>query len=246
MKCVLPWYQSKSIFRELGPFVFVERKADVIDLHTHSFLSDGALIPSELVRRFEALGYAAVAITDHADSSNLDHLVPRIVRVSHDLNRCQSVKVIPGVELTHVPPQLIRSLVEKARALGAKLVVIHGETIVEPVAPGTNREGLEAGADIIAHPGLITPDEVRLAAKKGVFLEISARKGHSLTNGHVARLAIEAGATLVLDSDSHGPGDFMTEEFAGKVVEGAGLNSGSLQKLLSNSRLLLEKIGFSL
>ena len=217
----------------------------MIDLHTHTLFSDGVLIPSELIRRFETLRYAAVAITDHADSSNLDYLVPRIVQVASDLNRCQSVRVIPGVELTHVPPSLIGALVEKARVLGAKLVVIHGETIVEPVAPGTNRAGLDACADIIAHPGLITPEEVRLAAEKDIFLEISARKGHCFGNGHVAKLAKEAGARLVLDSDGHAPGDFMSEEFARKVVEGAGLATGSLQDLLSNSRLLLNRIGFS-
>lgn len=218
----------------------------MIDLHTHSFFSDGVLIPSELVRRLESMGYLAVAITDHVDSSNLDHVVPRIVRVAEELNHAQSVKVIPGVELTHVPPVFIPSMVQKAREMGARLVVIHGETIAEPVAPGTNRAGIEAGADILAHPGLIRPEEVALAVRKGVFLEITARKGHSLTNGHVAKLAAEAGARLVLNSDGHAPGDFMTEDFARKVTQGSGLPSDSLQQFLSNSRLLLGGIGFSL
>ncbi|MBW1768984.1 MAG: histidinol phosphate phosphatase domain-containing protein [Deltaproteobacteria bacterium] len=215
-------------------------------MHTHSFLSDGELIPSELVRRLEFLGYSAVAITDHADSSNLDFLVPKIVQAARDLNNSQSVRVIPGVELTHVPPALIRPLVKKARELGARLVLIHGESIVEPVVPGTNRAGLEAGVDIIAHPGLITIEELKLAAEKGIFLEISARKGHSFTNGHVAKLTSEVGAQLVLNSDAHSPGDFMTEEFARKVVEGAGLPSDSFSTLQSNARLLLEKIGYPL
>lgn len=218
----------------------------MIDLHTHSLFSDGELIPSELVRRFERLAYRAVAITDHGDSSNLDHLVPRIVRVAEDLNQFQSVKVIPGVELTHVPPNLIGTLVERARGLGAKIVLVHGESIVEPVAPGTNRAGLEARVDIIAHPGLISREEVEMAAENGIFLEISARKGHSFTNGHVARLASEIGAKLVLNSDGHSPGDFMGEDFARKVVEGAGLPSGSLSTLLSNARLLLERVGYPL
>ena len=218
----------------------------MIDLHTHSLFSDGTLIPSELIRRLEAMGYLAVAITDHVDSSNLDHVVPRIVRVAEELNHAQSVKVIPGAELTHVPPVFIPSLVRRAREMGARLVVIHGETIAEPVAPGTNRAGIEAGADLLAHPGLIRPEEVKLAISKGVFLEISARKGHCLTNGHVAKLATEAGARLVLNSDSHGSGDFMTEAFAAKVTQGAGLPSDSYQQLLSNSRLLLGGIGFPL
>lgn len=215
----------------------------MIDLHTHSLFSDGELIPAELVRRVEYLGYSAVAITDHSDSSNFDYIIPRIVKVSEDLNQSQSVKVIPGIELTHVPPELIKSLVKRARELGAKLVVLHGETIVEPVAPGTNRAALEADVDILAHPGLITLDEVQLAAQKGIFLEISARKGHSLANGHVARLAEDAGAGLVLNSDAHSPSDFMTQEFAAKVIAGAGMPKDSLSKLLSNSRRLLEKVG---
>jgi histidinol phosphatase-like PHP family hydrolase len=163
--------------------------------------------------------------------------------VAEDLNRVQRVKVVPGVELTHVPPGLMGALVKRARALGARLVVVHGETIVEPVAKGTNSAGLEAGADIIAHPGLITEKEVALAAEKGVYLEITSRRGHSLSNGHVARLASEAGAKLVLNSDSHAPGDFMTREFAQEVVQGAGLPSDGLDLLLSNARELMEKIG---
>jgi putative hydrolase len=218
----------------------------MIDLHTHSLFSDGALIPSELVRQVETIGYTAVAITDHADSSNLDHIVPRIAQVALDLNRAQSVKVIPGVELTHVPPDLIGVLLERSRELGAKIVVVHGETIVEPVAPGTNRAALESGADIIAHPGLLSRDEARMAAEKGILLEITARKGHSLANGHVVRLAAETGARLVLNSDAHSPGDFLSEPFARKVVEGAGLPPDAFSQLLENARSLLEKIGDSL
>jgi len=218
----------------------------MIDLHTHSFFSDGSLIPSELVRRVGEAGYAAVAITDHADSSNLDHLVPRMVRVADDLNRTQSVKVIPGVELTHVPPELIDALVKKARDLGARLVVIHGETMVEPVAPGTNRAGLDAGADIIAHPGLIGLEEARLAAARGIFLEITARKGHSLGNGHVAKLALEAGASMLLNSDGHAPGDFLSKALAPKIAQGAGLPADAFLQLQSNARKLLDRLGYCL
>ena len=216
----------------------------MIDLHTHSLFSDGVLIPSELIRRFEVLGYSAVAITDHADPSNLDNIIPRIVKVAELLNSSQSVVVIPGIELTHIPPKLIAANVDEARNLGAKLVVIHGETIVEPVPPGTNKAGIEAGVDILAHPGLLKKEEARLAAEKGVFLEITSRKGHSYTNGHVAKMARETNARLVLNSDTHAPGDLMTEKFASQVIEGAGLPPGYLSTVLSNSRQMLEQIGY--
>ena len=216
----------------------------MIDLHTHSLFSDGELIPSELVRRLEFLGYRAVAITDHSDASNLDFIIPRIIKVADDLNRSQTVKVIPGVELTHIPPRSIGSFIAKARELGARLVLVHGESIVEPVAIGTNRAAIEGGADILAHPGLISDEDAALAAEKGVMLEISARAGHSFTNGHVAGMARNAGAGLVLNSDAHSPDNLMTREFAGKVAEGAGMPPGSLSSLLSNSSQLLRKIGY--
>lgn len=195
----------------------------MIDLHTHTFFSDGALVPSEHVRRFEVLGYEAVAITDHADSSNMDFIIPRIVQAARDLNPLSKTRLIPGIELTHVPPPLLARLTIRARELGALIVVAHGETPVEPVAPGTNRAALEAGVDILAHPGFITGEEAALAAKKGIFLELSGRKGHSLTNGHVARMAEQAGALLAVNADAHEPEDFMTAERAETVALGAGL-----------------------
>ena len=216
----------------------------MIDLHTHSFFSDGVLIPSELVRRFESLGYSAVAITDHADSANLDFIIPRMIKLASCLNAVQSVTVIPGIELTHVPPASIATLVREARKLGAALVVIHGETVVEPVAPGTNRAGIESGADILAHPGLISDEDAALAAQKGTLLEITSRSGHSLTNGHVAKAAAKAGAGLVLDSDTHSPENMMTEGFARRVIEGAGLPAEAFAVVMSNARRLLEKIGY--
>ena len=181
----------------------------MIDLHTHSIFSDGVLIPSELVRRAEVLGIKAIGITDHADASNLDFIIPRIVAVAERLNRVNHIKTVPGIELTHVPPSQIGPLAEQARSLGAKIVVVHGETIAEPVVPGTNRAALSADIDILAHPGLISEEEVVMAAGKGILLEISARKGHSLTNGHVAKLAGRHGAELVLNSDAHEPSDLI-------------------------------------
>lgn len=214
----------------------------MIDLHTHSLFSDGELLPSELVRRLEAMGYSCVAITDHVDSSNLDFVTPRLAKVARDLNQRQSVTVIPGVEITHAPPELIGSLVKEARELGAEIVLVHGETIVEPLPEGTNRAAILSGVEILAHPGLIDPEDVKLAAERGVYLEISARQGHSLTNGHVARWAKEFGARLVLNSDAHSIHDLMTRQFAQRVAHGSGLEDKALEEMLANSRELIEKI----
>ena len=214
----------------------------MIDLHTHSFLSDGDLLPTELVRRAEHIGYRVIAITDHVDQSNLDFVVPRLAELAESLNKVMRIKTIPGVELTHVPPVTIGELADRSRSLGAKLVVVHGETIVEPVSPGTDHHALEAGVDILAHPGLISPEDVKLAAQRDIFLELSARRGHSLTNGHVAKLAMEMGARLVLNTDTHEPSDLITIEYAMAVVRGAGLNEEQIKAVLLNSEQLAERI----
>jgi putative hydrolase len=203
----------------------------MIDLHTHSIFSDGELVPAEHLRRVEVLGYVAVAITDHADGSNMDFIVPRLVRVAKELNRQSRTRLIPGIELTHVPPALIFEMTRQARELGARIVVGHGETVAEPVAEGTNMAALLAGVDVLAHPGFITLEEAEIAAQKGIFLELSGRKGHCLTNGHVARIAQETEAKLAVNADAHGPGDFLTIEMAEKVALGAGLSLDRYERL---------------
>jgi histidinol phosphatase-like PHP family hydrolase len=208
----------------------------MIDLHTHCLFSDGELVPAEHLRRVEVLGYEAIAITDHADSSNMDFIIPRLVAVAKDLNQHSSTRLIPGIELTHIPLAMIAELAKRARELGALVVVAHGETVSEPVLPGTNRASIEAGIDILSHPGLISEADASLAAQKGVFLELSGRKGHSLTNGHVARMALAAGAKLMVNADAHGPGDFLTAAAAEIVALGAGLSRQQYEKIRQDTK----------
>ena len=213
----------------------------MIDLHTHSLFSDGVLVPSELVRRAVMKGYEVIAITDHADASNLDFAIPRVAAACRELNKRWKITALPGIELTHIPPETFSELTDRARSLGAAIVVAHGETLVEPVHPGTNRAAIEARVDILAHPGLISKDEAELAARNGVYLEITSRKGHSLSNGHVARIAVETGTRLVIDTDTHEPGDLITDEFAVNILLGAGLNRDLIDEVFRNSRELASK-----
>jgi histidinol phosphatase-like PHP family hydrolase len=194
----------------------------MIDLHTHSTFSDGELIPSELVRRAVVHGYKAIAITDHADFTNIEHILGCMKNVK-SLEEDYDIRIFPGVELTHVPPEKMPKLVELARRLGAEIVVVHGETIVEPVPEGTNHMAVTLDIDILAHPGFITLEDAEKARGNGICLELTSRNGHNRTNGHVARIAQETGAHLVVDSDTHAPGDLINDEIALKIAMGAGL-----------------------
>jgi len=214
----------------------------MIDLHTHTIFSDGELVPAEMARRAEVLGYEAIAFTDHVDHSNLDFVVPRIVSVCQHLSRVGSITLIPGVEVTHVPPGLIHDIVTEARSLGARIIVVHGETIVEPVTPGTNRASLLSPIDILAHPGLITIEEARLAAERSIFLEISTRKGHSLTNGHVAMMARESGAQLLINNDAHAPSDLVSPEQALRIARGAGMTDLEIDRMIANAAEVVRKL----
>lgn len=214
----------------------------MISLHTHSLLSDGDLVPSELARRCEIKGYRYLGITDHVDDSNIEDIALNTIKVCKEINKFFKIKVIPGVEITHVSPEHISDLAREARKIGIKLIVVHGETIVEPVKPGTNFAGLNSDIDILAHPGLITKKEVELAKKRGIMLEITTRKGHSLTNGYVAKIALEVGASLVLNTDAHSPSDLVTYDFAVKVARGVGLNLNQIKKLFKNSEKFAKEI----
>jgi histidinol phosphatase-like PHP family hydrolase len=212
----------------------------MIDLHTHSTFSDGELIPSELVRRAVVKGYKAIAITDHADFTNIEHILSCMKNIK-PLGDDYDIRVFTGVELTHVPPGKIPRLVEKARLLGAEIIVVHGETIVEPVPEGTNHVAVTLDIDILAHPGLITKEDVELAQDNDIALEITTRCGHNRTNGHVARAAREAGASLIVNTDTHAPEDLITDEMAFKVAIGAGLDEKSARKATLSQPLSLIK-----
>jgi len=214
----------------------------MIDLHTHTTFSDGELIPAELVRRATKAGYQGLAITDHADPSNLHLILDNLLPFAKQAGPFLDLNLIVGVELTHVPPPLIPDMVEQARAAGAMLVVVHGETIVEPVARGTNLAAIEAGVDVLAHPGLITEQEVLLAAEKGVHLEITTRKGHSLTNGHVAAMARRFGAKLVIDNDAHAPGDLISQDLRRQVALGAGLSQEEYLEAERNAQHIMSRV----
>ena len=210
------------------------------DFHTHTFLSDGVLSPIELIRRAIVVGYQTMAITDHVGPGNLEYVLSTLKKDCEMAEKRWDIKVFTGVEITHTPIEDIDLLAKDARALGAQVVNVHGETIMEPVVSGTNLAAVSSQyVDILAHPGLITLDEASLAAENGVFLEISGRKGHGLANGHVANIARKTGAPLILDSDAHEPDDLMTQEYAEKVAIGSGLNEKEKETILNQSPLTL-------
>lgn len=216
----------------------------MIDLHTHTLFSDGELLPSELVWRAKVKGYQAIALTDHTDFSNLDLIIPRTIKIAQILTREYQIKVLPGVELTYVPPRLIPQAVKKVKSYkkggGIKIIVVHGETTSEPVPKGTNRAAILAKVNILAHPGLISEEDCQLAKKNNVYLELSSRKNHCVTNGYLAKLAKKIGAKLVLNTDTHQPDNLLSDEEAKKLLQTIGLNDKDFQEMQNNAKELIK------
>lgn len=218
----------------------------ICDFHMHSFFSDGELLPSEIVRRTYILNNRVIAITDHADISNMKSIINKLILASDFVSKYYSDFIlIPGVELTHVPPKSIPALAKEAKNYGARIVVVHGETPVEPVNPGTNFAACQCpDVDILAHPGMISEDAVSSAKDNDIFLELSYRGGHCLGNGRVAKLAKELGAKLLVNSDAHDIGDHLSPETALAVARGAGLSESDAEAVLfKNPEILLKRIG---
>jgi putative hydrolase len=215
------------------------------DFHTHTFLSDGVLAPVELIRRAIKIGYRVMAITDHVGHGNLEFVLKTLIKDCQVASDKWDILALPGVEITHTPKEDIDGLAEAAKKMGAKVVNVHGETITEPVEPGTNMAAVSSThVDILAHPGLIGAEEAAIAARNGIFLEVSARKGHGLANGHVVNMAKLTGAAMVLDSDAHDPEDLLTRDFAEKVARGAGFSHENVHELLEDApKRVLTKLG---
>lgn len=216
-----------------------------VEFHCHSIFSDGSLLPAALVREAEVRGHSALAITDHVDASNLEAVLKALTKFEKETRGQLPLKFFPGAEVSYVRPPFLAQYCRKARQNGARIIIVHGESPVEQVYPGTNHAAVkDAGlVDILAHPGNITEEDVILAAKNGVFLEITARKGHREGNRHVAEMARQFKAKCVVDTDCHNESDMITQEQAYALCKEAGMtDEEALQTVRDNPLELIKRI----
>ena len=218
------------------------------DFHTHTTLSDGTLLPVALIQEAENMGYAALGIADHVDASNLENVIKPLVKVEKELKNFLSLKFIPGVEISYMPANLIETYCRKAKKLGAKLIIVHGQSPSEPAVPRwTNSIAvkLKGIVNILAHPGYIKEEDVIAAAQNGIFLELSAKPSHKEGNNHVASFAKKHGAKLIVNTDAHNEQQLITQEQAFNVAKDAGLSEEeALIVVRDNPKELLRKIGY--
>ena len=56
-----------------------------------------------------------------------------------------------------------------------------------------------------------------LAKKNDIFLEVTTRASHNLTNGHMSRVAKTSNAKLLINTDTNSPNDLINKKFALKT-----------------------------
>ena len=217
------------------------------DFHAHTFLTDGNASATDMWVAGDRLGHRVLAITDHVALEDPKPLLDRLHAEAKAFAEGPLLTLV-GVEISMVPPRHIDAAARAARRAGAEIVIVHGETLAEPVPAGTNRAAIECReVDLLAHPGLLAPADAELAHDHGTVLELSGRPGHSLTNGLVARVALAARASVVVDSDAHRTGDLLTYERATQIARGAGLAEIPLTGALATApEALARRLGRSL
>lgn len=220
----------------------------ILDFHTHTTISDGHAAPLVMASRCRDNGYGAYVCSDHVDETTVERRVPEIVEACRQVERELDLTGIPAVEVTRVPPDRVAVVAARARSLGARLVVVHGETLGDFPQPGLNLAAARCpDVDILGHPGLISDEAAEAARANGVHLEISAAGLHGLTNGHVAKTALRFGVPLVLDSDAHRPEALLTEARSRQLLLGSGLELDQLLQVATGAPLrVLARRGITL
>ncbi len=212
----------------------------MVDYHVH--VGEGYLLPSEAMRYGRRAGYKALGLLVRADSATLPLLLPWLLQMVRHYSLYAEVEAFAGVELVHVPPQLMPEAVAEARTLGAALVVGHGESLGDVVERGSNLAAIQAGVDILAHPGLLTPEDAYMAAERGVILELSTAPRHSLCNARVAALAQQTGCGLVLNGDVKRQEDFASPDLRQGTLLGAGLTEEGMELVQDTTAVLLQRL----
>jgi len=197
------------------------------DLHTHTGWSDGDNTIAELIAGAAEFGHDYIAITDHATGpgmvggvgvpdEELREQLGEIHAAAEDA--ATNIDVFAGVEANIADDGTL----SVADDLLADLDLVVASPHASLDGDGTDRLVAAAehpAVDIVGHPtgrylnrrpGLDVDVErlATVAAEHGTALEINANPARLDLSGSAVQTAIEAGATIAINTDAHRPGDF--------------------------------------
>jgi DNA polymerase (family X) len=193
------------------------------DLHSHTTLSDGRNTLGEMAEAGRERGYAYMAITDHSASHGFgDHVTEerlwrRIEEIREWNKGKRGFRLLAGSEINigldgtlDYPDDLVAALDWVVASVHTSFSISAAEMTERVLAAIENPQ-----VDCIGHLtgrligrrepyGIDVEAVAEAAARTGTMLEINGNPNRRDLSDRHARLAVDAGATIVLNTDAHG------------------------------------------
>jgi DNA polymerase (family 10) len=192
------------------------------DLHMHTVASDGRHTIEQMAEAARERGYEYIAITDHSATHGFgndvqpDELRRQIERVHEADAAIDGIRILAGTEVNVLPDGSLDYDDELLSQLDWIIASLHSSfRIGEKEQTMRMIRAMEHPlVDAIGHPTgrlierreayALDIDAIAAAAvRTGTFLEINANPDRRDLNELNARRVVEAGATIVIDSDAH-------------------------------------------
>ena len=243
----------------------VEIKDIKADLHTHTTASDGTWSIEENALAYAERGFHTVAITDHskgqvqANGLSDERLVQHIEAVRKVAKKLKDkITVLAGSEVDILsdgkldyPDELLAeldvvvasphaALSQEPKKATARLLKAIGNPYVTMIGHPTGRlvnrrEGLSPDMEAL----------IKAAADRGIAMEINANHWRLDLRDTHARLALEHGVKLAINTDAHGKGDLSQLPYGVLTARRAGatkkdiincMTAAGLAKWLASTR----------
>ena len=227
------------------------------ELHAHTVASDGAWSIEQYARFAADRGFHTVAVTDHSKgqaqangltAARLEKHIEAIREVAAKLEG--TIRVLAGSEVDILTDGSLDYPDSLLKELDVVVASPHAALTQEP-AKATERLlkaidnpwitilGHPTGRLVGRRPGL-SPDMsrvVRAAAERGIALEINANSHRLDLRDTHARMALEAGCTLAINTDAHSHVDMDQLIYGVLTARRAGARAEDVVNTLSDVKL---------
>ena len=217
------------------------------DLHLHTTLSDGRDTLEQMAAAGRERGYAYMAITDHSASHGFgDHVTAerlwqRVEEVAAWNKGKRGFRLLAGSEVNigldgtlDYPDDLLEALewvvASVHTSFSISAAAMTERVLIAIENPDVNCIGHLTGRLIGRREpyGIDVEAVVEAAARAGTMLEINGNPNRRDLSEHHARLAKEAGATIVLNTDAHGTDTLSNMAYAAATARRAWLTAADI------------------
>ncbi len=214
---------------------------DAVDLHLHTFASDGTWTPAELIDKLASLDIRVAALCDHDTQQNVIELIERGQR--------RGVHVVPGVEVTvrhdnrqwHMLVYGIRPDEDRPEAAAFLGLMAQQEANLRNIADDARRRVEASGRPLPSLAGIVGSGKMWAYPE---VLTAMIRDGHVPSLKEAAELVTELGGRFnsdlpiaeVVDA-AHEAGGICVMAHPGRPDLGPAMTAETLAKLLTDTTI---------